>query len=171
MNGHGKPLPRAAAVLVLALAGCGQAGAAECSVSSSGLAFGQYRPLTLPGSVSSTTVTSDARITVVCTGIVTGGAYTIALGPSTAGNGDRISTRWLANSAGGPDMAFNIYREPNFATVWGDGLIAGQVLSGSIPPGDSSRSHNVYGRVGAGQHRLWPGSYGDTLTITVSYSP
>jgi spore coat protein U-like protein len=171
MKGQSRRLANAAVALLLALLWSGQAGAADCSVSSSGLAFGQYRPFTFPGIANSTTVTSDGRITVVCTGIVTGGAYTIALGPSTVGNGDRISTRYLSNSAGGPDMAFNIYREPNFATVWGDGLIAGQVLSGSIPPGDSSRSHTVYGRVGAGQHRLWPGSYGDTLTITVSYSP
>jgi spore coat protein U-like protein len=158
--------------LLLALAlPAGPARAAGCSVSSSGLAFGQYQPLTFAGKLNSVAATSDASINVACTGIAGGGAYTITLGPSLAGGGDRIGTRYLSNPAGGPDMAYNVYLDPSYATVWGDGIMAGAVLGGTIPPGDSNQSHTVYGRIPAGQNTLRAGSFSGTLTITVSYNP
>ena len=145
--------------------------AAGCSISSSGLAFGPYEPLTFPGRFSSVAVTSDATINVSCTGIVTGGQYTITLGPSQAGSGDRISTRAMSNLAGGPDMVFNVYLDPTYTAVWGDGLTAGTVLGGSIAPGDSSQSHTVYGRIPGGQNTLWAGQFSGTLTMTINYNP
>jgi spore coat protein U-like protein len=171
MNHESPSFARATGALLLLLAAAGQADAGGCSVSSSGLAFGPYQPLTFPGRLNSAAVTSDASVTVVCTGIVTGGAYTIALGPGLAGDGDRISTRYLANGAGGPEMAFNVYREPNYSTIWGDGITAGNVLSGTIPQGDSNQSYTVYGRVPEGQSTLRAGNFSVTLTMTVSYSP
>lgn len=158
-------------VFALACGACGGAGAAGCSVSSPGMAFGAYQPLSFPGRFSSADVNSDATVTVACTGIVGGGPYTITLGPSLAGSGDRIGTRYLANPAGGPDMAFNVYLDPNHVTVWGDGITAGATIGGSIPPGDSNQSHPVYGRIPAGQNTLKAGSFSGALTITISYSP
>lgn len=144
---------------------------AGCSVSSTGLAFGSYEPLTFASKLLSLTVTSDATISVSCTGIVTGGSYTISLGPSTTGSGDRISTRYMNNASGGADMAFNVYRDAAFTSVWGDGITAGATLDGSIAPGDSNLTHTVYGRIPAGQNTLSPGSYSTTMTMTISYTP
>jgi spore coat protein U-like protein len=160
-----------AAALLLALVAAGQARAAGCAVSSSGLAFGAYQPLTFPGKLTSSTVTSNASISVVCSGIVSGGSYTIALGPSTVGSGDRISTRYLANANGGDHMIFNVYREASYSTIWGDGVTAGNVLAGTIPPGDSNQLHAVYGRIAASQNTLKAGSFSGSLTMTLTYNP
>lgn len=158
-------------LLACALGAPLHAHAGGCSVASSGLAFGSYQPLTFAGKMNAGAVTSDASVRVACTGIVTGGAYTIALGPSLAGTGDRIGTRYLANTAGGPDMAFNVYLDPARSTVWGDGISAGALLNGSIPPGDSDIAHTVYGRIPAGQGTLRTGDYSGALTMTISFTP
>lgn len=160
-----------AVALLLALFSAAQTHAASCTVSSSGLAFGSYQPLTIPGKFSSTAATSTASVSVVCTGIMSASTYTIALGPSVVGNGDRISTRFLANSGGGDYMIFNVYREASYSTVWGDGITAGGVLGGTIPVGDSNQSHAVYARVAAGQNTLKAGSFSGSLTMTLTYNP
>lgn len=159
------------AVLACAFAVCANVRAAGCSVSSPGLAFGAYEPLQFNGRLNSTAATSDATVTVACTGIVNGGPYTLTLGPSPTGSGDRISTRYLSNASGGPDMAFNVFVDPAHVTVWGDGVTAGSTIGGSIAPGDSNQSVTVYGRIPAGQNTLMAGNYSAALTITISYSP
>ena len=163
---------RAGAALLAALAflAAGGAQGAGCTVSSSGLAFGAYQPLSFAGKLTSSAVTTDASVNVACAGLATGGGYTIALGPS-AGGGDGISMRRMSNPAGGDAMQFNVYREPTFSTIWGDGVIAGSVLSGTVPPGDSNRSHTVYGRIGANQSTLKAGTFGVVLTMTLTFSP
>jgi hypothetical protein len=54
--------------------------------------------------------------------------------------------------------------------VWGDGF-TGVLLNGSIPLGDSIRSHTAFGRIPAGQSALRAGSYSGFLTLTISYNP
>lgn len=114
---------RAGAALLAALLASGAHGAG-CTVSSSGLAFGPYQPLSFPGKFTSSAVTTDASVNVACAAIGGGGSYTIALGPSGAGGGDGISLRHMVNPAGGDTMRFNVYREPTYSTIWGDGIIA-----------------------------------------------
>ena len=160
-----------ATLLLLLALGAGRVEAGTCNVSTSGLAFGPYQPLTFPGKLASAPATSDARVDIVCTGIVGGGTYTVALGPSSAGGGDRISVRYLTGAAGGDDMAFNVYLDPVHTQVWGDGIIAGSLMSGTIAPGDSNQSQTIYGRIPPGQSTLRAGSYSGWLTMTVSYNP
>lgn len=162
---------RLAVALLLALFSAAKTHAGNCTVSSSGLAFGSYQPLTIPGKFSSTAATSTASVSVVCTDIMSASTYTIALGPSIVGDGDRISTRFLANSNGGDHMTFNVYREPSYSTVWGDGITAGGVLGGTLPAGDSNQSHAVYARAAAGQNTLKAGSFSGSLTMTLTYNP
>jgi spore coat protein U-like protein len=160
-----------AVALVSSLA-CGAALAAgACAISSSGLAFGAYQPLTFPGKLVSVERPSTATVSVMCTGIAAGGAYSIGLGPGTYGAGDRISTRYLNNTVnGGALMEFNVYADAGYTTVWGNGII-GSVFSGSIPAGDSTRTHTAYGKVPAGQNTLKAGSFSDWLTMTITYNP
>ena len=143
---------------------------AGCTVSSSGLAFGAYQALALVGKLSSADVSSTGIVSVVCFGTTTGGDYTIALGPSMVGSGDRISTRYLANLNGGELLMFNLYTDYNRSTVWGDGT-TGAVLSGSIAAGTGNQSQAVYGKIPAGQHRLRAGGFSGALTMTVTYNP
>ena len=163
-------LPRPLLWLLLLLAAAGPAQAGSCSVSSSGLVFGAYQPLTFAGKLASSAVTSNAIISVVCTGISSASAYSIALGPSATGSGDRTSTRYLVNSLGGGDMVFNLYTDASYSTVWGNGTTGG-LVGGSIPAGDSNQSQPVYGRIPAGQNTLRAGSYSGSLTMTLTYNP
>jgi spore coat protein U-like protein len=144
------------------------ASAGSCTVSTTGLAFGAYQPLTFAGKLVSADVTSDATVSVVCTGITTGGSYTIALGPSPQGNS--IIPRYLAHNAGGPAMAFNVYLDSSYMTVWGDGF-TGSAITGTLPIGDSSQRYSVFGRIPAGQSSLMAGTYSGSLTMTITYNP
>ena len=159
---------RAASLFLAGAAASAASLAGACSVSATTLAFGRYQPLTFADKLVSLDRTSDATVSVACTGIVTGGSYTIALGPSPVGNS--TVPRYLAHGGGGPAMAFNIYTDAALTSVWGDGF-SGALLSGTIPTGDSSRSHAVFGRIPAGQNLLRAGSYSGSLTLTIRYEP
>jgi spore coat protein U-like protein len=156
--------------LFVLLATAGPVHAGTCAVTSSGLAFGTYQPLTFEAKLTSADVTSNASVSVVCTDITAGGSYTVALGPSTVGAGDRITVRYLANSTGGDPMAFNLFTSPTYTTVWGDGN-TGSLIGESIPLGNSNQSLTVYGKIPAGQHRLQAGSFQDSMTMTLTYNP
>jgi spore coat protein U-like protein len=173
MKHEGGTRGRMTALVLIALAAAGDASAAGCTVSSSGLAFGAYQPLSFSGKLASAAVTSNATVSIVCTGIASGSDYAIALGPSAVGSGDRIGTRYMANTLGGNPMAFNLYRDAGVSSpIWGDGLTAGSVLlAGSIPVGSSNHSHVVYGNIPAGQFTLSAGSFSASLTITLTYNP
>jgi spore coat protein U-like protein len=158
---------RAASVVVL-VSWWSVALAGSCSISSSGLAFGRYQPLTFGGKLTSTDATADATVSIVCTAISAGGSYTISLGPSPQGNS--IIPRYLAHDAGGTGMAFNVYLDATYTTVWGDGF-TGSLITGSIPVGDSSQSRTVFGRVPAGQNQLRAGNYSTSVTMTITYNP
>lgn len=161
-------VPRARCLLaVTLLLGAGSA-AAGCTVSSNGLAFGTYQPLVFGSELRSTESTGVTTVSLACTGIVTGGSYSLALGPSTVGGS--FQPRYLAHSAGGPPMAFNVYRDPAYTTVWGDGN-TGALITGTLPSGSSTQSHTAYGRVPPGQNTLKPGGFSGALTITVTYNP
>lgn len=156
--------------LVLWAAGAANAG---CNVSSPGMAFGSYEPLNFSGKLASRDSLSDARISIVCSQMAAAGSFALALGPSPAGSGDRISTRYMSNAAGGPDMQFNIYTNPSTTTVWGDGN-TGSLINGSIPAisfGSNTQSVTVYGRIPAGQSSLRAGAFSSELTMTLTYNP
>jgi spore coat protein U-like protein len=161
-------LIRCAAVALLSLACAANAMAGACSVSATPLAFGPYQPLTFAGKLNSADRTTDASVSVVCTAIAGGGSYTITLAPSAAGNS--IVPRYLAHDAGGPGMAFNVYLDGAYASVWGDGF-TGSVITGSIASGDSRKTHTVYGKLPAGQSSLRVGSYSGSLTMRITYDP
>ena len=158
-----------AKALVALVLGCAPAlaSAGGCSLSTSGMAFGRYQPLTLPGKVSSVDNISDATLSMVCTGIAGGGVYSVALGSSFGGS---VSPRLMVNPQGGPEMQFNIYLDPTYSTIWGDGTTGG-VFSGTISPGDSGRTFTAYGKVPGGQNGLRVGSFSASLVVTLRYDP
>jgi spore coat protein U-like protein len=167
MKGRMRRCFRAAGCVVIAW-GATSTIAGSCSISSSGLTFGRYQPLTFAGKLTSTDASTDATVSIVCSAITTGGSYRISLGPSRLGSS--IIPRYLAHHAGGAGMAFNVYLDSTYTTVWGDGF-TGSVLTGSIPVGDSSQIRTVFGRVPANQNHLRAGSYSSSLTMTIAYDP
>jgi spore coat protein U-like protein len=153
------------AAWALSALGCAFAG---CTVTSNGLSLGAYQPLTFGSELRSSESTGVATVTLVCVGLASGGSYSMALGPSAAGNS--MVPRYLSNAAGGPFMAFNVYQDPAYTTIWGDGN-TGAFITGTLPAGDSTHIHSAYGRVPPGQNNLTRGVYSGTLAITLTYEP
>jgi spore coat protein U-like protein len=156
----------ALSAMVLSVVWPGEALAAGCTVTSSGLAFGEYLPLT-----ATSPILSDASLSVSCTGLVLGGlTYVLTLGPSAAGSGNRITPdRFMSNSNGGALMRFNVYTDFGRSNVWGDG-ITGNGIPGSFLT-DGSHSITVYGKVPASQSTLKAGSFSAPLTMTITHVP
>jgi spore coat protein U-like protein len=146
---------------------------ASCSASSSGLSFGPYQPLTMAGQFTSADVLSTGTISISCNSMPSPRNYTLALGASAVGGGDGISTRYMANSNGGPNMAFNIYTDASRSIVWGNGS-NGALVSGSLPNvsvGSYTESVTVYGKIPAGQNTLKAGLFSGLVTVTLTYNP
>jgi spore coat protein U-like protein len=134
----------------------------SCGVSAGTLNFGSHNPL------SGNPTDSTATVSVQCGGVA--GLlipYEVAL---SAGGSGLVGARRL--SSGGHTLAYGLYGNAARTTVWGDAS-GGAVMVDSIllsilglaPP----RLHTVYGRIPAGPTNAVPGSYTDTITLTLTY--
>lgn len=123
--------------------------AANCGVSTAGLAFGAYDPF------AGLALDSAGSITVSCDAAV---PYTVAL----SSGGGRFLNRQM--SGAGTVLYYNLYVDVSRLSVWGDGSSSTSLVSGTGPTGQST----VYGRVPAGQN-VPVGLYSDNVTITVTY--
>jgi spore coat protein U-like protein len=123
------------------------------------LSFGSYSP------AAGTPQQSNFTVTLSCTGGLIGGTlppFTLAL---NAGSGT-IAQRTMT-ATGGTPLKYQIYTSAGLSTVWGDGTAA----SSTVPGGGGSSATQVitgYGLIPAGQY-VTPGSYTDTITITLTY--
>lgn len=161
---------RHAALLLLGL-WPGSVLANACFVSSSGLVFGTYQPLTFAGKLSSTSQISAATVSVVCNrnGGSNASGATLSLSASSQGPGDRISTRYMQRIGGSDLMAYNIFTDASRTTVWGNGN-TGALISISMAQ-KMSESITVYGSIPAGQNTLQAGRFSDSMMITLTYTP
>lgn len=168
---RGEPVPRAgrargAALAALAvLAACG-ARAADCVVSTQGVAFGVYDP-TLATSNDST-----GNVTVTCSYVSGGGtqvAYSIALSPGASGTYVQRQLR-----AGPAVLNYNLFDSATRTRVWGNGAAGTGVVSGSVTvgpgQGNSSRqqTYPIYGRIPA-QQNAGIGNYSDAILVTLTF--
>jgi spore coat protein U-like protein len=135
--------------------------AAGCTASSSAAAFNVYNTM------SSSPTTTTATVTVTCQAavqILVG--YVISL---SAGSSGSVAARTMQNGASA--MAYQIYSDPTYSTIWGDGTGGSQTVSDGyllnlLTP--VVRNYTAYGRIPALQN-LAPGAYQDTITILVTY--
>jgi spore coat protein U-like protein len=140
--------------------------AADCSASTTAVAFGTYDLL------ATTPDDSVGNVTVVCT-YVSGGTsqvgFTVAL---SAGNAGNYAQRQL--KSGTAVLGYNLFTDSARSQVWGNGGAGTTVASGSftIGPGAGNRrreaSYPVYGRVPALQDAP-PGSYSDSIVVTLAF--
>jgi spore coat protein U-like protein len=155
-----------AALLVLALTAADAAGAADCVVSTSGVAFGIY------DAALDTPNDSTGALTVTCT-YVLGSAikvpYEVAL---SAGNSGNYAQRLLR--AGTATLKYNLFDSATRTRVWGNGtagtgLVGGTLLVGP-GTGNNTRqnSHPVYGRIPALQDAA-TGTYSDSILVTLTF--
>ncbi|HUX72537.1 MAG TPA: spore coat U domain-containing protein [Steroidobacteraceae bacterium] len=154
----------AAACALAVVPGRAPALAVNCTVSASGINFGIYDPLASAGDASIGT------LQVTCYGRGAG-AKTIAVGFSLgAGSSGNFRTRTMHSGAN--KLRYNIYWNPQYTLVAGDGN-GGSYTGGAGPitvvSGRSARaSGTMYGYVPAAQN-VAAGSYTDMITVTVSY--
>jgi spore coat protein U-like protein len=136
----------------LAIAGVHAAHAASCTVSTSGLNFGNYDVFS--------TLNDDitATINVNCPSSTT---YSIWLSTGTSGT---YSSRSMTN---GPNiLTYNLFTDPTRLTIWGDGSAGTGIFNGTGT--GSNIGTPVYGRIPAGQN-AYVGIYNDVVTVTVTF--
>ena len=127
---------------------------ANCTVTSSPIAFGSVNPL--GGNVDAT-----GGITVTCTN---GTAWSADAGVG-AGAGATFVARRMTSGAN--LLNYNIYTDAGRTTVWGDG--SGSTATIANTGTGIAQAVTVYGRVPSGQVTVPPGAYADTVAVTVTY--
>jgi spore coat protein U-like protein len=113
---------------------------------------------------TSATVPLDATstMTVLCTATT---PYTIALNAgANAGGASNFSARAIKN--GTRTLGYQLYSDSLRTTVWGDGTSTSSLSSGSGL--GVNQSLTIYGRMPSLSGAA-PGTYADTVTITISY--
>lgn len=157
----------AALVLGLTLAVPAQAlclpAVCTCTVSTTPVAFGSYSPLAF-GNTDTT-----GSVKVGCGGVV--GLlipYNIAI---SAGGSGSYTDRRMSNGA--YSLHYNLYTDPSYSTLWGDGSSATQIVSWSVTLDVLGlaplQTHWIYGRIPGRQLTVVPGSYADTISVTLTY--
>ena len=109
--------------------------------------------------VLSTNVDQTSTIQVTCTNTT---PYNIGLDAGT-GTGATVATRKMTSAAN--TVNYTLYSNSGRTTVWGNTVGTDtQAATGN----GSAQSYTVYGRVPS-QAAPAPGTYSDTITITVTY--
>lgn len=134
----------------------------KCSTSATALAFGNYTP-------GLGNVTASSSVSVKCT---KNSPYTVALNVGT-GTGAAFAAGRLMSS-GTNTLQYNLYTTAALATVFGDGSGATATMAGTgagLAAATAANTLTVYGQLpdNAANQLAAPGSYTDTITVTVSY--
>ena len=136
-------------------------GSAACTVTAdTPHNFGTYYPL------SGSAATGSSDINVDCSGSLLLISVTIRL---STGSGSYAQRQMLK---GTDALNYNLYTNSGHSTVWGDGSSGTSTVSYTLLLplfGGASRTDTVYGLVPANQTSAVPGSYRDTITVTVDY--
>jgi spore coat protein U-like protein len=126
--------------------------AIACTVSASGVIFGSYDPL------GNTQITARGDIEITCAEST---SYAISLSGGMGG----FTPRQMDNGQGGV-LNYNLFTDPTYQMVWGDGTAGTHTVGGSAS--DPGTLHSVYGLIPGGQN-VPAGLYTDTIVVSVSY--
>lgn len=146
-----KALVLSVAIAAVLLAGPAVARADQCFIATSGLAFGAYDVL------ATGDLTSSGNVGVDCN--QGGGTVQLSLSSGTSGNGQNRVMR----TASGATLAYRLYTDASRTTPWLDTTVVT-----FTPMKRVAYPVRVYGAVFALQD-VDAGSYGDSLTVTVSF--
>lgn len=127
---------------------------ASCTISAATLGFGTIS--------SSSNNTTNTTFTVTCTN---GTTYSVAMGDGQ--NGTTDSTRAMTDGSGNL-LAYQLYTDTSDTNVWAS-TCSGSGSDCAYKTGSgTAQTIHVYGEVPAGQY-VTPGSYNDTVQMTVNY--
>lgn len=153
--------PRAVVALMM-LIGISMADAAtvqSCTVNNSTVNFGIYSPLDAANDDN-----NAGSVQISCKVNGNGTApVDVALGVS----GGTMGQRRL--QSGTSFLAYNLFTSPSYTTVWGDGTGGSALQSVALTKTLETMSWVLYGRIPAGQLNAAPGTYTDTIQVTVSW--
>jgi spore coat protein U-like protein len=133
---------------------------AECVINSTGtMSFGSLGVL---GGISGT-ANNDATATVAvqCTDTT---PFDIGLDTGTT-TGGTTTTRKLLNNSSSATVNYKLYQDSGHATNWGN--LVGTDTANKTGDG-ASHAYTIYGRIPP-QTTPAPGTYADTVTVTVTY--
>jgi spore coat protein U-like protein len=128
---------------------------ASCTVSTTGMSFGNYDVF------SPSADTSTGTITYRCGNSDNDIVITISKGSSTTFN-----PRTLRNGA--EVLQYNLFRDAASSTVWGDGTPGTGTYTIHNPPNNQDVNLTVFGKAPALQD-VAVGSYVDTVIVTISF--
>lgn len=136
-------------------------GIADCTVSASAVAFGNY----VYSAASPLDASGNVRVSCSLIGLVSLlVSYDIAL---STGSGSYAARQM---SSGANQLQYNLYTNSARTIVWGDGNGGTSTISDSYLLGllTVERDYPIYGRVPIGQN-VPAGGYNDIITVTVTY--
>lgn len=133
-----------------------------CSAAATALPFGNYTP-------GGGALTATSTISIKCT---KNSPYTVALNVGTGTGASFAAGRLM--SSGTNTLQYNLYTTAAGGTVFGDGTGATGTLAGTgagVAAATAANTLTVYGQLpdSAANQQALPGSYTDTVTVTVSY--
>src|SRR5438132_1959512 len=153
----------ALAVTVPAFAGSASANlnisasvAANCTITTSPVAFGAYDPVVAN---AATDLTATGSVNVACT---KGTAATIDLG-----NGGSFAAGSRRMSSGSDFLNYALYKDAARTQVWGSGLAGGTTMAYNAAT-KASTAVSVYGTVPQAQD-ITVGAYADVVLATINY--
>ncbi|MCS4309360.1 spore coat protein U-like protein [Rheinheimera pacifica] len=134
----------------------------SCSVSTTGLNFGQYRPFSLLPQDNNGNIAVSCQLLQIIGLLV---SYEIRLSTGQSGTYTARQLQYAGNN-----LNYNLYRNAARTSVLGNGTAGTVFISDGylLSLGVLTRNYAVYGRIPAGQN-VRVGSYTDIITITVTY--
>ena len=143
-------------LLAALLLACACAARAACTVALGNLAFGPYDPL------SAAPATTSGNAVVTCNDTP---APTVQIQLSASAVSGGFFPRRMRNAVGSDTLDYNFYADVGATSIWGDGT-GGTTTRTQKVNKNSPWSVTFYGRIAVNQD-VTPGSYADTLTITI----
>jgi spore coat protein U-like protein len=140
------------ALLLIVVCGARFAEAQSCTISATGIAFGNY---------TGTTIDVTGTVSVKCTG-KGNTTYDVGLNAG-AGSGATVTNRSMTGSAP-PLLGYGLYSDAGYSVNWGDSAATNWVPK--VGGGGGTDTFTVHAQLPAAQYPTL-GSYFDTITATV----
>ena len=130
---------------------------AQCTVSTIGVNFGSYDPLS-PMPADSTGV-----IDIDCTR-----SERVAISIGASPNSGGFNPRRLRQASGLDFMDYNLYTESDLASIWGDGSQGTSIVYENAKKKKKLSILPIYARAPAGQD-VRTGQYSESLLVTINF--